>query len=183
MDYTKIDHATTPKAEEMLAKLIQQDDMLSHAGEHELSRCVPGIRELSAVAMADTHLGSETPVYTGLAAFPWFQNGKPMGAFGYSLCQFFIYRDGTGVYWCREWKWGRQSMVPNKNHFGPEIQFRNGRGLNKMVVRHYAFGCKHNYRNATSAEIDAHNARPLYSHDHAYICPKCGDFYVVDSSD
>ena len=166
------------RANALLEQLKAVDEDCHHG---IYGKTLPDFRELDPETLANTLFGSENPVYTGVAAFPLKDNDNFVGGFGYSLMHFMIFRDGTGVAWNREWKYG------SKNPTGKERKRRMGKDgyltPNTMVVRFYGFGCLHEYHEMSGEELSQCGVKAVFPCEHGHLCNKCGHFFVVDSSD
>ena len=167
-------HEPSAAAQGLLEKLKAIDYATSHSGADP--EILP-VQELSQDDLAWTHF-SDLPAYQGIFTLPYLdEEGKPLGGFAMSYCRVMIYDDGTAIAVNRCWKYDRMALD------GKPTQKEGWHPNNKMTVKFYLIGCKHEYREMGRDEAAEHNITGLFRTEHTHICDKCGHTYVVDSSD
>jgi hypothetical protein len=134
------------------------------------------IKLLNAEQLANTMYASEAPVHTGCYSLPMLNRDGTRTSFGYLIAVVDVFRDGTAIAKTREWLYAYRANEPSLD--GREQQ--TGRE-NRMVVRHYLLGCQHSYQERNDLALQ--QGHSLFSHDHYFVCSKCGHAYMVDSSD
>lgn len=165
---------TKDTADQMIEQLHQLSDSC-HTMDGVQQTPLP-IKLMDAHQLASTMYASEVPVHTGYYSLPMLNRDGTRVTFGYLTAVVDVYRDGTAIAKTREWLYAYRANEPSLD--GREQQ--TGRD-NRMVVRHYLLGCQHSYQERNDLALQ--QGHRLFSHDHYYVCSKCGHAYMVDSSD
>jgi hypothetical protein len=158
--------------------MIRQLELLSESCHRsDVQADLIPIREIGPEELANTLHASEMPEHSGYYSLPLLNtDGTRTGGFGYISSIVDVYRDGTAIARTREWKYAYREDEPTPD--GRRVRRRPG--ANRMVVRFYLLGCRHEYEERPWEA--AKKGITLYSHDHYHVCKNCGHSYLVDSS-